>query len=126
MRHFLPIPGRILPALTFNGLRTIKCQYWQDLARNWQELTNYAKTRMFLIFMTFFVKGKLTKIIMGLSFSSSSPMLILNRYHCILLKYIASFENCKDKAFNLGKKNNSSFYCAFQSDQIRTLLFSAV
>ena len=25
---------------------TIECQYWQDSARIWQEMTNYAKTQL--------------------------------------------------------------------------------
>ena len=28
---------------------TIECQYWQDPARNWQKLTNYAKTRLLFV-----------------------------------------------------------------------------
>ena len=37
-------PARI----DIQSVATIECQYWQDPARNWQELTNYAKTRLSL------------------------------------------------------------------------------
>ena len=33
-------------SIDIQWVATIECQYWQDPARNWQELTNYAKTRL--------------------------------------------------------------------------------
>ena len=56
-------------SIDIQWVATIKCQYWQDPARNWQKLTNYARTRlsnwmimcdMFKLFEFFTIRSNFT------------------------------------------------------------------
>ena len=47
--------NRVFASIDIQWVQPIECQCWQDPARNWQEISNYAETRInILTFQTSF------------------------------------------------------------------------